>query len=173
MDTEAKVRCFTPCFYIWRYNDLPQVLLLGSGDSGKSTFINQMRILTKVPWKASELEWYRQAIFSNLIDGMTRIVQSLDDSGTSLKGDSKALDAYKVSRRPLSKLCTALDLVATSQCILTAPDVQEGESFPRAYYEALHSLWSHPQIQEGLVRPTHPLLKGKYVPRFPIHPRLI
>jgi hypothetical protein len=73
-----------------------------------------MRILTKVPFKPIELESYRQIIFSNLIDGMKGMVQSLGDSGTSLKEDSKALDAYNVSRCALSKLSTAPDLVATS-----------------------------------------------------------
>lgn len=74
-----------------------QVLLLGSGDSGKSTVIKQMRILTKVPWTRGELESYRQIVFSNLIDGMKGIFQSLDDLNISIKGDPRAMDAYNVS----------------------------------------------------------------------------
>ena len=79
-----------------------QVLLLGPGDSGKSTVIKQMRILTKVPWTYIELESYRQIIFLNLIDGMKRMIQSLEELGTSLKGDPRALDAYKVNHFPPS-----------------------------------------------------------------------
>ena len=94
--------------------DLTQVLLLGSGDSGKSTLIKQMRILTKVPWTPIELESYRQIIFLNLIDGIKGIFQTLDESGISLKGDPRALDAYKVSCTHLSKLSTAANLVTTS-----------------------------------------------------------
>ena len=63
-----------------------------------------MRILTKVPWTYIELESYRQIIFLNLVDGMKGIIQSLEELGTSLNGDPRALNAYKVSRFPPSTL---------------------------------------------------------------------
>ena len=91
-----------------------QVLLLGSGDSGKSTVIKQMRILTKVPWTRVELESYRQIVFSNLIEGMKGIFQSLDDLNISLKGDPRAMDAYNVSCSPLSTLSTRADVFVAS-----------------------------------------------------------
>lgn len=91
-----------------------QVLLLGPGDSGKSTVIKQMRILTKIQWTSIELESYRQIIFSNLVDGMKSIFQGLEELSISFAGDPRVLNAYKVSRSSPSTLSTAADLAATS-----------------------------------------------------------
>lgn len=73
-----------------------------------------MRILTKVPWTRVELESYRQIVFSNLIEGMKGIFQSLDDLNISLKGDPRAMDAYNVSCSPLSTLSTRADVFGAS-----------------------------------------------------------
>ena len=73
-----------------------------------------MRILTKIPWTRIELESYRQIVFSNLIDGMKGIFQSLEDLGIPLKGDPRAMDAYNVSCSPLPKLRKMADLLSTS-----------------------------------------------------------
>jgi G-protein alpha subunit len=79
-----------------------QILLLGSADSGKSAIIKQLRILTTESWTHIELESYRRIIFSNLIEGMKDIFESLKESGTSLEGDPRAFAAYKVGCPPLS-----------------------------------------------------------------------
>lgn len=120
MDAEAKVRHVQPPLLLFSFADIArsldptQILLLGPGDSGKSTVIRQMRILTKVPWTPIELESYRQIVFSNLIQGMKGIFQSLEELGISLERDQRALGAYAVRCSPLSELSTKANPFVTS-----------------------------------------------------------
>ncbi|KAG8829939.1 hypothetical protein FRC17_005764, partial [Serendipita sp. 399] len=65
----------------------PKILLLGSGESGKSTIIKltanslfqQMRILNNVPFNEYEREVYRVQVFYNLVNGMRSLMDALRD----------------------------------------------------------------------------------------------
>ncbi|KAG8769852.1 hypothetical protein FRC16_006548, partial [Serendipita sp. 398] len=57
----------------------PKILLLGSGESGKSTIIKQMRILNNVPFTEYEREVYRVQVFYNLVNGMRSLMDALRD----------------------------------------------------------------------------------------------
>lgn len=47
-----------------------KLLLLGAGESGKSTFLKQMKIIHGFEFDRNQLEEYRSIIFSNVIKGM-------------------------------------------------------------------------------------------------------
>ena len=47
-----------------------KVLLLGSGESGKSTFLKQMRIINGKDFDDSELRQYRLVVYGNVVKGM-------------------------------------------------------------------------------------------------------
>lgn len=47
-----------------------KVLLLGSGESGKSTFLKQMRIINGKDFDDGELRQYRLVVYGNVVKGM-------------------------------------------------------------------------------------------------------
>ncbi|KAK9407070.1 guanine nucleotide-binding protein subunit alpha-13 [Crotalus adamanteus] len=50
---------------------LVKILLLGAGESGKSTFLKQMRIIHGQDWDRPAREEFRATIYSNVIKGAT------------------------------------------------------------------------------------------------------
>ncbi|KAF7300818.1 Heterotrimeric G-protein alpha subunit 4 [Mycena kentingensis (nom. inval.)] len=63
---------------------LVKVLLLGAGDSGKSTILKQMRLIHRKPFTANEKEEFRQLVFENLTHGMRTVVEALPGMGLEL-----------------------------------------------------------------------------------------
>ena len=47
-----------------------KLLLLGAGESGKSTFLKQMRILHGKGYKEQDLLDYRSTVYGNIVKGM-------------------------------------------------------------------------------------------------------
>ncbi|KAK7688009.1 hypothetical protein QCA50_008379 [Cerrena zonata] len=107
-----------------------KVLLLGSGDSGKSTILKQMRLIHRVPFSQQEIENYRQLVFNNLTHGMKYILDAMDDMGIALSDDS----------------------VSHVQLIDDAIDLRDGQPFPQEYYEPLKKLWEDPSVQKAWER---------------------
>ncbi|VEN41215.1 unnamed protein product [Callosobruchus maculatus] len=58
-----------------------KLLLLGSGESGKSTFLKQMRIIHGVRFEQRLVEEYQQVIYQNLVKGMRVLVDARDKLG--------------------------------------------------------------------------------------------
>ncbi|GBE78577.1 Guanine nucleotide-binding protein alpha-2 subunit [Sparassis crispa] len=104
-----------------------KVLLLGSGDSGKSTVLKQMRLIHRVPFSTQEVESFRQLVFNNLTQGIKYLLDSMEDMG---------LEVSEENRSYLSLVDDAADL-------------RDGEPFPPAYYEPLKRLWEDPSVQKA------------------------
>ncbi|KAF5376950.1 hypothetical protein D9615_007278 [Tricholomella constricta] len=107
-----------------------KVLLLGSGDSGKSTILKQMRLIHKLPFSAQEIESYRQLTFDNLTRGMKYLLDAMEDMD------------LKVSEASLPYV----------EVIENATDIRDGEPFPMSYYQPLKSLWEDPNVQKAWER---------------------
>ncbi|KAF8879951.1 heterotrimeric G protein alpha subunit 4 [Infundibulicybe gibba] len=107
-----------------------KVLLLGSGDSGKSTILKQMRLIHKVPFSSQEIESYRQLVFDNLTRGIKYVLDAMEDM------------ELKVSEENMEYL----------DMIENARDLRDGEAFPVSYYEPLKSLWTDPNVQKAWER---------------------
>ncbi|KAF8798215.1 heterotrimeric G-protein alpha subunit, GPA2-like protein [Phlegmacium glaucopus] len=107
-----------------------KVLLLGSGDSGKSTVLKQMRLIHKLPFSPSEIEYYRQLVFDNLTRGLCYLLDAMQDMD------------LKVSEENVQYL----DLVDGTR------DIRDGEPFPVTYYAPLKSLWSDPNVKRAWER---------------------
>ncbi|OLL26132.1 Guanine nucleotide-binding protein alpha-3 subunit, partial [Neolecta irregularis DAH-3] len=58
-----------------------KILLLGSGESGKSTVVKQMKIIHQNGYSLEELALYRSTIYRNLIDGAKSIVIAMRKFG--------------------------------------------------------------------------------------------
>jgi len=104
-----------------------KVLLLGSGDSGKSTILKQMRLIHRIEFDDREIEGYRQLVFNNLTRGMQSLLESMVDMDLKLSAENQ-------------------DYI---ELIETAPDIRDGEPFPKSFYDPLKSLWIDKNAQEA------------------------
>ena len=71
-----------------------KLLLLGAGESGKSTFLKQMKIIHGVVFETEELRELRRNIYQNMIKGMRVLVDAqrklkikLENSANAQAGD--------------------------------------------------------------------------------------
>jgi len=55
-----------------------KLLLLGAGESGKSTVVKQMRIIHEDGYSAEECRNYRNVVFSNTLQSMVAILKAMD-----------------------------------------------------------------------------------------------
>ena len=58
-----------------------KLLLLGAGESGKSTFLKQMRIIHGYTFDPGVLDEYREVIYNNIIRGMKVLIDARDKLG--------------------------------------------------------------------------------------------
>lgn len=58
-----------------------KLLLLGAGESGKSTFLKQMRIIHGIKFEMELVKEYQQVIYQNVVKGMRVLVDARDKLG--------------------------------------------------------------------------------------------
>lgn len=58
-----------------------KLLLLGAGESGKSTFLKQMRIIHGIKFENQQVKEYQQVIYQNVLKGMQVLVDARDKLG--------------------------------------------------------------------------------------------
>jgi len=61
-----------------QYRRTVKILLLGSGESGKSTFLKQMRIIHGNNFVAEELKQFKLVIYGNVVKGMKVLIDARD-----------------------------------------------------------------------------------------------
>ncbi|CAL4143337.1 unnamed protein product [Meganyctiphanes norvegica] len=54
-----------------------KLLLLGAGESGKSTFVKQMKIIHETGYSQQECETYRPVVYSNTIQSLIAIIRAM------------------------------------------------------------------------------------------------
>lgn len=64
-----------------RFKKECKILLLGSGESGKSTIVKQMKIIHQNGFTKDELESYRPIIYKNVLDSAQAIVLAMRKIG--------------------------------------------------------------------------------------------
>lgn len=127
-----------------------KVLLLGSGDSGKSTILKQMRLIHKVPFSPQEIEFYRQLVFENLTRGMGYLLDAMLDM---------ELEVEEQNQQHI-------------EMIVNARDLRDREPFPMEYYEPLKSLWQDDIVQKAWQRGNEAALPDNLQYFFPSLDRL-
>ncbi|KAJ3443507.1 guanine nucleotide-binding protein g(o) subunit alpha [Anaeramoeba flamelloides] len=65
------------------------LLILGTGESGKSTFLKQLMILYKGGFTENDNEVYKKAIKTNLISHMKILIQAIGDLGIEVKEETQ------------------------------------------------------------------------------------
>ncbi|KAG8742125.1 hypothetical protein FRC10_001995 [Ceratobasidium sp. 414] len=116
-----------------------KVLLLGSGDSGKSTVLKQMRVIHNDKFTPQEIESYRQLVFSNIIRGLHMLVDALPMLDLSISPQNAPLVAS----------------------IRSTPELRDGESYPEQLLQPLQAVWDDPQVQQGWSRANEVALPEK------------
>lgn len=107
-----------------------KMLLLGAGESGKSTVLKQMKLIHHGGYNGPERESYKEIIFSNTVQSMRAILYALQSLDLELLPQNDA-------RRTI---------------ILSAPDQLEAEVLPREISDAIRGLWRDPAIREAVRR---------------------
>ncbi|XP_068569294.1 guanine nucleotide-binding protein G(q) subunit alpha-like [Cebidichthys violaceus] len=109
-----------------------KLLLLGTGESGKSTFIKQMRIIHGRGYSDEDKRGFARLIYQNIFTAMQALIQAMDALQLPYKYEHNKANASMVRDVDVVRVTTLAD----------------------PYVEAIQSLWSDPGIQEcyGLKR---------------------
>ncbi|KAL8901738.1 MAG: hypothetical protein Q9207_005049 [Kuettlingeria erythrocarpa] len=108
-----------------------KILLLGAGESGKSTILKQMRIIYSEGFHLDERKEVRQVIFSNMIVAFKIIAEEMREIGMD----------YMI---PASH--------EHERVIAAAEDIGADETFPPQCLPAMKALWNDPSVQATIRR---------------------
>ncbi|XP_006882580.1 PREDICTED: guanine nucleotide-binding protein G(o) subunit alpha isoform X4 [Elephantulus edwardii] len=92
-----------------------KLLLLGAGESGKSTIVKQMKIIHEDGFSGEDVKQYKPVVYSNTIQSLAAIVRAMDTLGIEY-GDKERKD----QARPLSGSLGAADTEPFSPELLSA-----------------------------------------------------
>lgn len=109
-----------------------KVLLLGSGESGKSTIVKQMKIIHQNGYSDQELYMFRITILKNLLDSIKAIALALRRFD---------MEPHLLENREGADVLIAYELPADADATLPEPVAQ-----------AISGLWSDPVIAQLLQR---------------------
>ncbi|EJU04442.1 G protein alpha-subunit [Dacryopinax primogenitus] len=107
-----------------------KMLLLGAGESGKSTILKQMKLIHNGGYSDSERESYREIIYSNTIQSMRTILE--------------AMQALDIPLNPAND--------ARRDVVLSLPSQLETEMMPRDVADAIRGLWADDGVKEAVRR---------------------
>ncbi|WWC89358.1 uncharacterized protein L201_004280 [Kwoniella dendrophila CBS 6074] len=107
-----------------------KMLLLGAGESGKSTVLKQMRLIYNKPYDVEERDSYREIVYSNTVQSMRVLLE-----GVAL---------MEIPVNPSNQ--QRWDL------IMSAPAQIEGDVFPPKLADAVAGLWNDQGVQSAFVR---------------------
>ncbi|KAK7692183.1 Guanine nucleotide-binding protein subunit alpha [Cerrena zonata] len=107
-----------------------KMLLLGAGESGKSTVLKQMKLIHHGGYNEQERDSYKEIIFSNTIQSMRAILEAMPHLDIQLAPQNDA-------RRSI---------------ILSLPPQLESEVLPGDIADALKSLWKDAGVREAVSR---------------------
>jgi len=108
-----------------------KMLLLGAGESGKSTILKQMKLIHDGGYSPEERESFKEIIFSNTVQSMRVILEAMENMNISLQMDGNSRHV---------------------NTILNLPSQIEGDHLPPEVSQAIRSLWSDSGVQDCFSR---------------------
>ncbi|KAL8776706.1 MAG: hypothetical protein Q9213_008165 [Squamulea squamosa] len=108
-----------------------KILLLGAGESGKSTILKQMRIIYSEGFHLEERKEVRQVIFSNMVVAFKIIAEEMREIGM----EYELQESHEHER-----------------VIAAAEDIGTEDSFPSQCLPAMKALWHDPSVQATIRR---------------------
>uniref|UniRef100_A0AAY4DK03 Guanine nucleotide-binding protein subunit alpha n=1 Tax=Denticeps clupeoides TaxID=299321 RepID=A0AAY4DK03_9TELE len=103
-----------------------KLLLLGTGESGKSTFIKQMRIIHGSGYSEEDKRGYTKLVYQNVFTSVQAMIRAMDTLQIPYKYEQNKTNAN----------------------IVHEVDVEKVSGFANPYVDAIKSLWIDPGIQE-------------------------
>ena len=73
-----------------------KLLLLGAGESGKSTFVKQMKIIHGDGYSTDELNSFTSTIHGNLLASMVEVIKAMDKLTITLCNPSNKVNAFRI-----------------------------------------------------------------------------
>ncbi|KAF9913882.1 guanine nucleotide-binding protein subunit alpha [Lobosporangium transversale] len=108
-----------------------KMLLLGAGESGKSTILKQMKLIHEGGYSKEEREAYKEIIFSNTVQSMRVILEAMEKMELPLQHGTNRNYAI---------------------VIMSQPQQIEGEYMPQDVALAIQNLWMDPNVQQAFQR---------------------
>ncbi|XP_078252350.1 guanine nucleotide-binding protein subunit alpha-14 [Rhinoraja longicauda] len=103
-----------------------KLLLLGTGESGKSTFIKQMRIIHGDGYSDDDRKNFTKLVFQNIFTAIQAMIRAMDSLRVQYKIAKNIENANTIKEVEVDKVST----------------------FKKEYVEAIKKLWNDPGIQE-------------------------
>ncbi|KAK3508677.1 hypothetical protein QTP70_003317 [Hemibagrus guttatus] len=107
-----------------------KLLLLGTGESGKSTFIKQMRIIHGSGYSEDDRKSFTKLVYQNIFTSIQAMIRAMDTLQIPYKYEHNKANAN----------------------IVREVDVEKVTAFLNPYVDAIKSLWKDPGIQESYDR---------------------
>jgi guanine nucleotide-binding protein subunit alpha len=104
-----------------------KMLLLGAGESGKSTILKQMKLIHEGGYSPDERESFKEIVYSNTVQSMRVILEAMEQMEIPL---DEPRNEYHV------------------QTVFLQPSQIEGSSLPPEVGVAIKSLWSDRGVQD-------------------------
>ncbi|CAO2610483.1 Guanine nucleotide-binding protein G(o) subunit alpha [Lemmus lemmus] len=105
-----------------------KLLLLGAGESGKSTIVKQMKIIHEDGFSGEDVKQYKPVVYSNTIQSLAAIVRAMDTLGVEYGDKERKADSKMVC-----------DVVSR---------MEDTEPFSAELLSAMMRLWGDSGIQE-------------------------
>ena len=86
-----------------------KLLLLGTGECGKSTILKQMKIIHMNGYTAEDFEQYRQLCYSNTVGSLAQIIRGMETLKIPF-GDPERANDTKISRQIKTNLNIGIHL---------------------------------------------------------------
>ncbi|CAP21244.2 Protein CBR-GOA-1 [Caenorhabditis briggsae] len=109
-----------------------KLLLLGAGESGKSTIVKQMKIIHESGFTAEDYKQYKPVVYSNTVQSLVAILRAMSNLGVSFGAGEREVDAKLV-----------MDVVAR---------MEDTEPFSEELLSSMKRLWSDAGVQDCFSR---------------------
>ncbi|KAM4541936.1 guanine nucleotide-binding protein subunit alpha-11 isoform 1-T1 [Odontesthes bonariensis] len=107
-----------------------KLLLLGTGESGKSTFIKQMRIIHGAGYSEEDKRGFIRLVYQNIFTSMQAMIRATENLKIPYKFEQNRANAM----------------------IVKEVDIEKINGFDHPYIAAIKTLWADPGIQEAYDR---------------------
>ncbi|KAI9268711.1 G-alpha protein [Sporodiniella umbellata] len=122
-----------------------KMLLLGAGESGKSTILKQMKLIHDGGYSQEERESFKEVIFSNTVQSMMVTLEAMESLGISFQNENKQqiLVVFKappqvdaLDQELVDALATLWEDIGVRECVDRASEFQLNDS-AKYYFDSI------------------------------------